>query len=445
MHRINVAAPALALSLLLTGCTGPVSDQAAPGGQNEVLYTRTATDEEAFGPLEDAEPADNRSDAPAEPVSPPAETVPDQPKSGEKEDGAETEPAEPAETGDTAEPPAAPQENPADTNGTPDDSGTPDDHAADTPAPPEPVREAEPPAENAPAATAISAETASAPVTEKLLHETAVPLTDTPMLLPVAAGTAVKTGGGAEIDYSNIADGYVMARFASANSKRLRVQIVGPKTTYVYDLPTGGWVTFPLSDGNGNYKTTVLQNTEGKKYAVLASVTFQVTLANEFAPFLRPNQYVDYSGAANTVSKAQELTKSASGGLDKVGKVYDFVVGNLTYDKDKAESVQSGYLPVLDTVLAAKKGICFDYAALMTGMLRSQGIPCKLVVGYAGTQYHAWVSVWTEETGWVDNAIYFDGTTWHRMDPTFASSGNSSESIMKYIGDGKNYTVKYLY
>ena len=25
-----------------------------------------------------------------------------------------------------------------------------------------------------------------------------------------------------------------------------------------------------------------------------------------------------------------------------------------------------------------KKGICFDYAALMTGMLRSQGIPCKL-------------------------------------------------------------------
>jgi hypothetical protein len=31
------------------------------------------------------------------------------------------------------------------------------------------------------------------------------------------------------------------------------------------------------------------------------------------------------------------------------------------------------------------------------------------------------------------------------MDPTFASSGNQSESIMKYIGDGSNYTVKYLY
>ena len=120
-------------------------------------------------------------------------------------------------------------------------------------------------------------------------------------------------------------------------------------------------------------------------------------------------------------------------------------MSNLTYDKAKASTVKSGYLPVLDDVLAAKKGICFDYAALMTGMLRSQGVPCKLVVGYAGTAYHAWVNVWTEKDGWIDGVIYFDGTTWQRMDPTFASSSNRSETIMKYIGDGKNYTVKYLY
>ena len=121
------------------------------------------------------------------------------------------------------------------------------------------------------------------------------------------------------------------------------------------------------------------------------------------------------------------------------------MVENLAYDKEKAATVQSGYLPVLDTVLAEKKGICFDYAALMVGMLRSQEVPCKLVVGYAGTAYHAWVNVWSEETGWVTAAIYFDGTTWQRMDPTFASSSNSSEAIMKYIGDGSNYSVKYLY
>ncbi len=282
-------------------------------------------------------------------------------------------------------------------------------------------------------------------LSEELVPMSAAPAALPTVLSPVASGTAVQSGGGAEIDYSNSKDGYVMARFAAANSKRLRVQVTGPTTTYTYDLPTGSWVTFPLSDGNGAYKTTVLQNTSGKKYAILASASFQVTLTDEFAPFIRPNQYVNYEGAANTIAMAAQLTNGISKPLDKVGAVYNYVVKNLTYDRAKAASVTSGYLPDLDKVLASKTGICFDYAALMTGMLRSQGVPCKLVVGYAGTQYHAWVSVWTQETGWVEGAIFFDGTTWHRMDPTFASSANSSAEILQYIGNGSNYTVKYLY
>ena len=95
--------------------------------------------------------------------------------------------------------------------------------------------------------------------------------------------------------------------------------------------------------------------------------------------------------------------------------------------------------------LATGKGICFDYAALMVGMLRSQGVPCKLVVGYAGKEYHAWVSVWTEESGWVDGAIFFDGSTWQRMDPTYISSGKNSAAIQKYVGNGSNYNAMYLY
>lgn len=286
-------------------------------------------------------------------------------------------------------------------------------------------------------------------LTEEMVPMSVAPAAVSTVLSPVASGTAVKSGGGSEIDYSNSRDGYVMVRYANANSKRLRVQVAGPTTTYTYDLPTGKWVTFPLSDGNGNYKVTALQNTTGKKYAILASASFPVSLADEFAPFLRPNQYVNYEGATNTIAMAAQLTQNVAKPLDKVGAVYNYVVKNLTYDHDKATQVASGaltgYLPNLDSVLAQKKGICFDYAALMTGMLRSQGVPCKLVVGYAGTTYHAWVSVWTQETGWVDGAIYFDGTTWHRMDPTFASSENSSDQIMQFIGNGSNYKVKYLY
>ena len=214
----------------------------------------------------------------------------------------------------------------------------------------------------------------------------------------------------------------------------------GPTTTYTYNLTAGSEV-FPLSDGNGSYQVIVYENISGTKYSTVTSVSFQVTLTDEFAPFLRPNQYVDYGVAPKTVAKAAELTAGKTDPLAKVQAIYEFVVKNLTYDKQLAATVQSGYLPVLDTVLAKKTGICFDYAALMTGMLRSQGVPCKLVVGYAGTAYHAWISVWSEKTGWVEGVIYFDGTSWQRMDPTFASSGKQSASIMQYIGDGKNYTA----
>jgi transglutaminase-like putative cysteine protease len=70
----------------------------------------------------------------------------------------------------------------------------------------------------------------------------------------------------------------------------------------------------------------------------------------------------------------------------------------------------------------------------MTAMLRSRVIPCKLVMGKAGNQQHAWIDVWTDETGWVSGIIRFDGKKWVLMDPTFASGKND------YTGDGTNYS-----
>ena len=283
-----------------------------------------------------------------------------------------------------------------------------------------------------------------------LIEDEAVALAKAPaaipdILEPVASGKKEKSSSSAVIDYSNTKDGYVMVKYKAKTSNRLKVQVKGPSTTYTYDLPKGEWTTFPLSDGNGSYKIGVYENVSGTKYASVISLSTSVSLSDEFAPFIRPNQYVDYDAASNAVAKAAELTKDITDPLKKVEAVYDYVVANISYDTNKASSVKSGYLPVLDSVLKDKKGICFDYAALMTGMLRSQSVPCKLVVGYAGDAYHAWISVWTEDSGWIDGAIYFDGKAWHRMDPTFASSGNQSAAIMKYIGNGANYSAKYLY
>lgn len=264
-------------------------------------------------------------------------------------------------------------------------------------------------------------------------------------LQPVASGELVEENGKAIIDYSNTQDGYIMVRYIGKSNAKLKAQVIGPKTTYTYNLVKGEWSVLPLTDGNGKYQFKIFQNVSGSQYALVLGASTRVELVDEFAPFLRPNKYVDYGVSSNTVEKARELTKGIDAPLEKVGVVYDYVVKTLSYDKKKAATVKSGYIPNLDEVLKEKKGICFDYAALMTGMLRSQGIPCKMVFGYAGNAYHAWISVWTEETGWVDGAIFFNGTSWQRIDPTFASSANRSEAIMKYIGNGKNYKEKYLY
>ncbi len=265
------------------------------------------------------------------------------------------------------------------------------------------------------------------------------------LLNPKASGVLQVSNEYAVIDYSNTSDGYVMVKYNETCESRIKAQLKCATVTYSYNITPGQWETFPLSLGSGEYTLTVYRNVVDSKYASVLSASFDAVLNDEFTAFLYPNQYVNYSNSPKTVDKAYELTKYEEDTLMKLSVIYDFVVSTIVYDKDKAKSVASGYLPVLDSVLESKKGICFDYAALMTGMLRSQGIPCKLVVGYAGSAYHAWISVWTKDSGWIDGAIYFDGISWHRMDPTFASSSGKSDTIMQYIGDGNNYTEKYLY
>ena len=260
---------------------------------------------------------------------------------------------------------------------------------------------------------------------------------------PVASGTKVKSNEEAIIDYSNTSDGYIMVQYTATTDQRLKAQVKGPSTTYTYNLTPQQWAAFPLSDDNGDYQIVVYKNVVDTKYAAVLSLSISVSMEDEYAPYIRSNQYVNFDAAPATVATAASLAGGISDPLQKVAAIYNFVVYGMSYDIELAATVTSGYLPDLDSVLSKMSGICFDYAALMTGMLRSQGVPTKLIIGYAGDVYHAWINVWSSSTGWVEGAVYFDGVNWQRMDPTFASSGGSG--VMDYISDGTNYSAKYIY
>lgn len=272
------------------------------------------------------------------------------------------------------------------------------------------------------------------------------PRDSTPKVLtPSADGVTVYQNDLASIDASNTSQGYVMVKYNGTNEK-VKLRITCPdQSCYTYLISDrGAYDTFPLTAGNGSYALQVLENVAGDTYTVSLAQSINVSIEDEFLPFLYPNQYVNFHTDSKAVSKGSDLAKDTYSDLDVVQNIYNYVIKTISYDTEKAQNVSYGYVPDIDDTLSSKKGICFDYAALMTSMLRSQNIPTKLEVGYSGDAYHAWISTYIDDKGWVDDIIQFNGNTWQIMDPTLAAT-NDSAAVKKYVGDGSHYVVKYTY
>ena len=264
---------------------------------------------------------------------------------------------------------------------------------------------------------------------------------NTPVVLVGSADGNITYGNeSVTIDASHTSDGYIMVSYTGSNPK-VKLQITGTNgTTYTYNLH-GGYETFPLTSGSGAYAITIFEHLEGTTYSALFSLNLEVSIDNEFGPYLYANQYVNFNEASQAVAKAMELASTADNDLEVIENVYNYIITNFKYDYDKADSVPSGYLPVVDDVLSAKTGICFDYSAVMATMLRTQRIPTRLEVGYVGDIYHAWISTYVEGHGWINGIIEFDGKEWKLMDPTTASTSSSPKEYLTK----KTYLTKYVY
>ncbi len=264
--------------------------------------------------------------------------------------------------------------------------------------------------------------------------------------IPSADGISVLSSEYVVIDHSNSAKGYIMVEYVGAHTGKIKFRVVDAAgITYTYDLhDKSGFQTFPLTSGSGSYTLTTYEQASGTEYYTVDTQNITATIENEFTPFLYSNQYVDFSEATIAVQEAKELYEYTSTDIEFIERVFYYTQDSIEYDYDKAgaaaDGTLAGYLPVLDESITSGMGICFDYAAVMTAMLRSQNIPTKLVIGYAGDVYHAWINVYTDETGWI-SSIEFDGVEWKLMDPTFADSGADTT----FIGTGENYAEKYVY
>lgn len=248
----------------------------------------------------------------------------------------------------------------------------------------------------------------------------------------------------AAADITSACDGVVRVSY-KGECKKVKVRITKGEAVYDYDLDPVGTV-FPLQSGSGTYNIKVLENVSGKTYAIALDMDFEAKINNGLSPFLLPSQYINYSQSDKCVYKAAELCTGKKGTIEKAAAMFEYVTSHISYDKELAASVKSGYIPDPDTTLESGKGICFDYASLFASMCRSQGIPAKLVMGYVrGDVYHAWNEIYTEETGWITVDLFLDKGGWELLDPTFYASASDKAQVSQYIGEGSDYSAVYFY
>lgn len=213
------------------------------------------------------------------------------------------------------------------------------------------------------------------------------------------------------IDVSELSSGIVKVAYES-NVSKLKVMIEKNDKRYTYNLNNKGeYESFSLQMGNGAYKVSVLENIQGTQYKFITTETVTLDLKEQNEVYLTSVQNIDWDKNDQAIQKASELTKGLTSDQEKLEAIYNYIVANYRYDFDKLKNLQNDYLPDIDSILNSHKGICYDYASMFAAMMRSQGIPTKLVKGYTvnANGYHAWNEVYdSEKNDWVTIDTTYD-------------------------------------
>lgn len=229
------------------------------------------------------------------------------------------------------------------------------------------------------------------------------------MITVAAAGTE----GAASYITDKLSSGIIaLAYDAPKSDSKLKVMVEKDGKQVTYNLKNDGTTeNFPLSMGDGEYKVSILENVVDNQYKYVSTENINLDIPDENQIFLASVQNVNWNENTSAVIKAKELTKGLKSDSQKIKAIYEYIISNVTYDFDKVNKLPKDYLPDIENTIKSGKGICYDYASTYAAMLRSLGIPTKLVKGYSTlvTGYHAWNEVYNSETGkWMVTDTTYD-------------------------------------
>jgi protein-glutamine gamma-glutamyltransferase len=134
------------------------------------------------------------------------------------------------------------------------------------------------------------------------------------------------------------------------------------------------------------------------------------------------NRYLEVPERSDQVAElARHVAQSATTVYEKTLAVQRHLLTNYRYSLDVPTTVSPR--PIDDFLFSRKTGYCEHYATAMVIMLRSLGIPARLVTGFLATEWNEFGGYFTvrqrDAHAWVE--VYFPHSGWVTMDPTPAS------------------------
>jgi transglutaminase-like putative cysteine protease len=134
-------------------------------------------------------------------------------------------------------------------------------------------------------------------------------------------------------------------------------------------------------------------------------------------------EHANYASEDDVSPEAAELartiTADAPTTYDKVRAIESWMDHNLAYTRDIAP-LPPGADAVDHLLFESRRGYCEQIGSALVVMLRSLGIPARLVVGYVPGEYDAgsgeWLSRGSDAHAWAE--VHFPGVGWRGFDPT---------------------------
>jgi protein-glutamine gamma-glutamyltransferase len=149
-------------------------------------------------------------------------------------------------------------------------------------------------------------------------------------------------------------------------------------------------------------------------------------------------------GLQQVTDLAHHVTQQAATLLGKTMAIQQHLLENYRYSLEADTATLSH--PLEEFLFTRKTGYCEHYATAMVVMLRSVGIPARLVTGFLATEWNEYGGYFTvrqrDAHAWVE--VYFPHSGWITMDPTPTVSAAITTSRWEFLSRiGESFRLQW--